>query len=290
MAGVALGQLGLDEGGAGPGRDLLGEAAAQLGVQLLFPVQEARLEQAGADRHVAPGLPDALVHRAHGMADLQPQVPQHVEHVLEHLFDPRRPLVGQHEQQVHVRERRHLAPPVAADRHDREMLARGRVGDGEDDAGRMLGQRPDHLVHQVGVLAHAVGAGPPRLQPPPHLGAPVVQRLAQGRQRVRAQRGARTVLFRQGLELGDQAPLGDDGPAIGDGVGKGQHVDSTHSRSGRHRPTGSLRRDHTLSIRYMDHTVKILTPAGSAGVPFGTGRHPDAAFAVATFALRFEFQ
>ena len=251
MAGVPLLQLRLDEGGAGAGDDLLGEAAAQLVEQLLLAMEEAGFQQAGADRHVGLGLPHAFVHRPDGMTDLQPQVPQDIEHVFEHLLHARRPLVGQHEQQVDVREGRHLPPAIAADGGDSEKLARGRVGGGINAAGRVIRQRPDHLIHQIGVLAHAVGAAAPRLEPPAHLRPPLLQRRAQGREDMGTQGRARAVLLDQCRQFGDQAALGDDGPPVGDGFGRCQHIDKTHSRSGRHRPTGSTRQDHTLFTAYM---------------------------------------
>ena len=201
-------------------------------------MEEAGFQQAGADRHVGLGLPHALVHRPDGMADLQPQVPQDIEHMLKHLLHPGRPLVGQHEQQIEVGERRHLPPAIAADGGDGEQLAGGRVGGGIDAGGHVVGQRPDHLIHQVGVLPYAVGAAAPRLEPPPHLRPPLLQCRAQGGKDMGTQGRPRAVLLDQCRQFGGQAALGDDGSPVGDGFGRCQHLGLTRSRSGRHRPTG----------------------------------------------------
>src|SRR3546814_13512115 len=69
------------EVGAGPGHHLGLEAGHQLAGEILVAPDPARLENGGADGDVAQGQPDAFVDRAGGMADLQPEVPQQVEHV-----------------------------------------------------------------------------------------------------------------------------------------------------------------------------------------------------------------
>ena len=133
MALVALGELGLDEGAAGAGDDLAWRSAGgSSSIQLLVAPEVAGLEQAGADGHVRLGQPHAVVDRAGGVADLQAEIPQHVEHVLDHLLAMGRPLVGQQEQQVDVGTGRQLAAAIAADRDQGQLLAAGRVGHVED--------------------------------------------------------------------------------------------------------------------------------------------------------------
>ena len=103
MALVALGELGLDEVAAvAAAANFVRVALHQLVEQLAVAPDVARLEQRGADRLVALGVAQALVDRARGMADLQAEVPQQVEHELDDLLAARRLLVGPQEQQIDV--------------------------------------------------------------------------------------------------------------------------------------------------------------------------------------------
>ena len=61
------------------------------------------------------------------MADLEPHVPQAIEDGLGHLLAPGGLLVGQQEQQIDVRVRRHQAAAVAAGRDHRHALGIGRI-------------------------------------------------------------------------------------------------------------------------------------------------------------------
>jgi len=70
------------------------EARHQLLEQLLVAEQEARLQDRGADRHVRLGLADALVDRARGVADLQPEIPQAIKDRFGHRLAPGGLLVG----------------------------------------------------------------------------------------------------------------------------------------------------------------------------------------------------
>ena len=124
---VALGELGLDVFGAGVLHHFLVEARDQLVVERLVAPQEARFEDRGADGDVGARQAHAFVDVAGGVADLQPQVPQHVEHVFDDLLAPRRLLVGQQEQQIDVGARRQRAAAIAADRHHRHALGGRRV-------------------------------------------------------------------------------------------------------------------------------------------------------------------
>ena len=62
------------------------------------------------------------------MADLHPEVPQEVEHVLHHLQRLRRRLGGGQEQQVDVAERRQHAAAVAAGAGHRQLLRLAETG------------------------------------------------------------------------------------------------------------------------------------------------------------------
>ena len=81
------------------------------------------LQQRGADRHVGAPLAQALVDRAGRVADLELQVPEHVEHRLDDALAPGGLLVGKQEQEVDVRSRRQRAAAVAAGGDDGEALA-----------------------------------------------------------------------------------------------------------------------------------------------------------------------
>ena len=127
MALVALGQLGLDEILAAAGGDLAPEFLAQLVVKRPVAPQIARFQKRGADGDVLFGQPHAFGQRARGMADLQPQVPQHVEDEFDDAFAPGGLLEGAHEQQIDVRSRRQLAAAIAAGRHDRDAFGGGGI-------------------------------------------------------------------------------------------------------------------------------------------------------------------
>ena len=176
MAGVALGELGLDEDPAAAGDHLAREARLELVEDRGFAPQEARLEQARADLQVAAREADAVVDRARRLADLEPEVPQPVEQELDHLLGVRGALVGVEEQQIDVRVGCELGAAVAADRRHREPLARGRIGHLEHAAlgeiEQAADQRVDHAAaaedHGFGVvvgLELAAQAGLMALQP-----------------------------------------------------------------------------------------------------------------------------
>src|SRR5215208_8503598 len=100
MAVVALSELGLDEDAAVAGQEFLGEALDQLIEQLAIAPHVARFKERGADGLVALAVAQALVDGARGVANLEAEVPQQVEHELDELLATRRLLVGSQEQQV----------------------------------------------------------------------------------------------------------------------------------------------------------------------------------------------
>src|ERR671913_1759829 len=114
MALVALGELSLDEVAAIASQEFLGEPLDQLVEQFAIAPNVARLEQRGADGLVALAVAQALIDGACGVADLEAQVPQQVEHELDQLLAAWRLLVRPQEQQIDVRQRRQLAAAVAA--------------------------------------------------------------------------------------------------------------------------------------------------------------------------------
>ena len=175
MTRVALFELGGDKGPLGPAHDLRAEAAAQLFDQRRVAGQAPRFQQGGADDDVLARLPEALVDAARGLAHLQPEVPQGVEHELDHALGVGGGLPGPQEQEVDVREGRHDAAAVAADREQGEALALGRVLRRIDEARR---ERPERSDDGVGDRGERVGGlEPPRAGPQPRL-----RRLPPGRQ------------------------------------------------------------------------------------------------------------
>ena len=82
------------------------------------------------------------------MADLQLEVPQHVEHGFDHALAPGGLLVGQQEQEIDVGAGRQRAAAVAARRHDREALARRGVLRRVKLARDRLVDDPHHAVHE----------------------------------------------------------------------------------------------------------------------------------------------
>ena len=119
---LALGEFRGDEFGRGALHHVLVEARDQFVVERLVAGQEPRLEDGGADRHVAARLPDRFIDRAGGVADLQPHVPQAIENGFGDLLAPGGLLVGQDEQQIDVGFRRHQAAAIAAGRDHRHAL------------------------------------------------------------------------------------------------------------------------------------------------------------------------
>ena len=83
---VALGKLGGDEFRRAVAHDLVVETRQHSVEKASIAEDETGFEQGGADGHVRPGLLDALVQRAGGVADLLLQVPQEIEHGLDDQF------------------------------------------------------------------------------------------------------------------------------------------------------------------------------------------------------------
>src|ERR1700750_1609071 len=84
----ALGKLGGNELGRRALHDLLVEALDEFVIELLIAGQESRLEDRGADGHIAARLPDRFIDRAGGVADLQAPVPQAIQNGFRDLPAP----------------------------------------------------------------------------------------------------------------------------------------------------------------------------------------------------------
>src|SRR3546814_7529805 len=82
------------------------------------------------------------------MADLQPEVPRRIKRPLYHIFGPARLLERGKKADVDVAVRRHLAAAIAADRDQRDALARRAVGRRIEMAGGEIMAEADDLVDQ----------------------------------------------------------------------------------------------------------------------------------------------
>ena len=218
---VALGELGLDEVAPVARGEFLRVELRQLVEQRAIAPDVARLEQRRADRLVAVGIAQALVDRAGGVADLEAEVPQQIEHELDDLLAARRLLVGTQEQEIDVGKRRHLAAAEAAGRHHAQPLGGAGIGRRVDLAVGEVEDHPDQLVHQErGRDQHrrpVVAERPRAFEAAADLGASRGQGVAQQRQHLRARRLA---AGRQVLDQMGQGPLqgaaADDRPPLGD--------------------------------------------------------------------------
>ena len=182
---VALGHLRLDELARRAADDLAPEALGQFVVERPIAEDQARIEQRRADGDIGLGELERLLDRARGMADLEPQVPQEVEHVLHHALAPGRLLVGQQEQEIDVGERSQQTAAVAAGGHDCHVLGVGGIGGAIDVGNGVVEDEADELVLEqrqalrtapavaiVGELLGGLGARGPQqlLQPLQHGG------------------------------------------------------------------------------------------------------------------------
>ena len=156
---VALGQLLGDELTLGPRDDFGLKAPCGVVVQRAVAPHIAAFEQRRADRQVGPGHAHHVVGRAGRMADFKAEVPQEIEDCLDRLLAPRGLLERGEEGDVDVRMRRHLAAAVAADRHDRQPLARGAVGDRVEMLGDVVVDQPDELIDQKCLFLGAIAPG-----------------------------------------------------------------------------------------------------------------------------------
>ena len=94
----------------------------------------------------------------------------------------RRLLVGQQKQQIDVGIGRHLSAPIAADRDDRQLLARGRVGQRVDPLGDEVVEHPDQLIDQKALFPDRSRGIALSLEAAANLGPAVRQRGLQRRQ------------------------------------------------------------------------------------------------------------
>ncbi len=199
VAGVALRELGLDEGGAATGDHLGLEAPLKLLEQRGIAPQEARLEQVGAGRQVGARAAHALGDGAGRLTDLEAEIPQPVEQELDHLLGMGGPLVGVQEQEIDVGVRRQLGAPIAADRDHREPLALGWIGEAEHLGQRVVQKTLDQVVDQAAVVGDRGLGVVVGVEPRPDAGTPAIEPGAQPAQQRRLIGAA---AFQQLLEPG----------------------------------------------------------------------------------------
>ena len=148
---------------------------------------------------VALGEPDQLVEGARALPDLEAEIPEQIEDRLDHRLGPGIALPRRHEGDVDVRMERHLAAPIAADRHQQQPLRCGRIAERVQLQGDEIISEAKDLVGQEGIgrggLASGIG---PLLEPARDLGSA-------GRQRVLEDRG-------RALAIGPLEPGGDRAP------------------------------------------------------------------------------
>ena len=123
-----FGKLGLDELRPGVAEQVRPQPVGQFDLQVGMARDETVFQKRGADRHVLARKADAVLHRPAGVAHLQLQVPQHVQHGFDHAFRPGRDLPWRQEQQVHVGMRRHFRAAVTAHGQQRDAFGFGRIG------------------------------------------------------------------------------------------------------------------------------------------------------------------
>ncbi len=217
---VALGELGRDEFRRRSLHDVVVEALVQLIEQRPVARQEPRLQQRRADRHVGARLADALVDRARRVPDLEPEIPQRIEHRLGDALAPGGLLVGKEKQKIDVGAGRQHPASVAADGHDRHALARRWIAGTIKRAAREFERDLDDRIHQT---REALGAGAARALDEQKLFgalAPFRERPLQALREFDAQiRFAPAIGFGERFDLGaeclgvDEVHLGGTGPA-----------------------------------------------------------------------------
>ena len=263
MALLALGELGGDEFGRGALHHFLVEAGDQLVVERLVAGQEARLQDRGADGHVAARLPDRFIDRARGVADLQPHVPQAIEDGLGDLLAPGGLLVGQDEQQIDVGFRRHQAAAVAAGGDHRHALGAGGHRRAIEMPGRGRKQDADDLVlHE----AQPLGAAPAVAVLQQHRLRGGARRDQLGLEQLR-HRGAEHVLA-AGMLFGQRVDRGGDPRGIETVVGaraRDSCRDAVHASTGYRTAQALSRRLSDADSRSMLHFDRALGKAVLVG-------------------------
>ena len=113
----------------------------------------------GADGHVLCGQPQAIIDAAGGVADLQLQIPQHIQHGFDDAFRPGRSFVGRQKQQIDIGLRCHFGAAIAANGQDSQLFRLGRRAAGVQMRGGDVVDGGDDGVGQAGNGAHRFPRG-----------------------------------------------------------------------------------------------------------------------------------
>ena len=127
MARIALGQLGFDKILPAARGDFGPEFLPQLFVERPVAPEESRFQQRCADGDVLFGEAQSIREQTRRVADLQAQVPQHVQDEFDDALAPGGLLERADEQQIDIGSRRQHSAAIAAGGHDREAFGSGRI-------------------------------------------------------------------------------------------------------------------------------------------------------------------
>ena len=128
MAGVTLFQLGFDELAFSAFEQIAPQLGFQIAGKRAMADQIAVFQHRGADGEILGPKADTVFDGTRRVTDLQLQIPEDIEHGFNHALGPCGDLVGRQEQQIDVREGGHFTTPVAANGHNRQTFAFGRIG------------------------------------------------------------------------------------------------------------------------------------------------------------------
>ncbi len=124
---VTLGKFGLDKFRPRILDHFFVKTSDERTEQIAIADNKTRIQNGGADCHIFARKTNAFVDIAGGMADFQPHVPQHIEHIFGDLLTPRRLLIGKQKQQIDVRTGRKSTTTIAANSHNRHVLGFRRI-------------------------------------------------------------------------------------------------------------------------------------------------------------------
>ncbi len=230
MARLAFGLLGGDVFGRAGGLAGGAEALMEILEQRRVAGERAGVEQRGTDGDVLGAFAQAFLDRAGGVADLQPEVPEEIEHVFDHRERMRGRLVRGQEQQVDVAERRQGAAAVAAGGGDAQGLDPAERGGG---VGKECAHQP---VRQFGELVAGLQAGDlPLFEGFAHLRLDAREVAAEGSECRLARR--RPVRLRQGCQGFGQRNGGAGGRRFGS---VGQHLVMLTRQCRRRKPVATI--------------------------------------------------
>ena len=155
---VALGQFLGDELAFGAGDDFGPEAPRAFFIKRAVTPDIAAFKECRADRQIAARHAHHFVERAARLADLESEVPEEIEHGLDHLLAPGRGLGRGEKGDIDIRMRGHLAAPVSADRNECDAFAGRPVAGAVDMADHVIVDHADQLVDQESLPLRAFGA------------------------------------------------------------------------------------------------------------------------------------